>query len=104
MQIPCFLSPRPMLAWWRIPLLHVIELVDICNSLGWGSLLGKELCWWAVVKDCLSIIVLHVFYEWNAPQLCLVAGLASEDGGSHNYDFCIHGIVNVHLNLVEFAV
>ncbi len=40
-----------------------LEFVGICNSLGWGRLLGKELHWQAVAKECLSIIVLYVFYN-----------------------------------------
>jgi hypothetical protein len=78
-----------------------LEFGDVCNSLGWGRSLGKELRWQAVTKDCLSIIVLYMFYEWNAPQLCLVAVPALEDGGSRDCDFFIVSSVSVHLVLVE---
>ncbi len=78
-----------------------LELIDVCNGLGWGRLLRKELRWQAVAKDCLGIIVLHVFYEWNAPQLCLVAAPALEDGHSCNCYFSIVCVVNVHLILVK---
>ncbi len=42
-----------------------LEVVDVCNSLGWGRSLGKELCWRAVTMDCLVIIVWHVFDKWK---------------------------------------
>ncbi len=101
MQITCFYCRGP--CWLGGESCHCMvvadKLVDVCNSLGGGRL--KELRWQAVAKNCLGTIVLHVFYEWNAPQLCLVAAPASEDGGSSNCDFCIVCIVNVHLLLVK---
>ncbi len=63
------------------------ELVDVCNSLSWRRLLSKELLWWAVATDCLGIVVFLSFFEWNPPQLCLVAAPASEDDGSCDCDF-----------------
>jgi hypothetical protein len=84
--------------------LHLEFLVDVCNRLSWGRSLGKELNWQAVSKDCLGIIVLYVVYEWNAPQLCLVAAPALEDGGSRDCDFCIVCIINVHLVLIKIAI
>ncbi len=69
-----------------------LELVDVCNSLGWRRLLRKELRWQAAAKNCLRIIVLHMFYEWNVPQLNLVAAPALEDGSSHNCDFVLFAL------------
>ncbi len=38
-----------------------LELVDVCYSLGWGSLLGTELCWQAVAKYCLGFLFCMCF-------------------------------------------